>query len=887
MAYNFTQDSTPSSSTAPVPSASENRLLFSLDNGLRVVIQEDHFAPIVAIQVWVKAGSAEETPDVAGAAHVHEHMIFKGTSRRPVGAIAAEVESSGGQINAFTSADHTVYHLVLASRYCRTGLDILADAMRNSTFDPQELKKELHVVMEEWKRGEDSPTSRAATELFRLAYTTHPYGRPVIGFRETVESLTRERVLNFYQRWYHPNNMTLVIVGDIDRDAVCHDVTQLFADHPNQPLPDRPRQSEPPQHEPRLAAIEMNVEESYLYLGWPIPPAGNRDVFALDVLSFILGGGESSRLVQTLQVDKELVNWTSASAYTPADPGLFIIASALEQEKIPPALRETFAAISHCQNTLVSPAEIARARKNLESDFIYRRETVQGQARQLGYFLSVFDDPDYEHDYLRGLAAVTREDLQRVARQYLTPDTLSLVAVGADAAAVLPSAEQLQECAQDLARQGAASPSLSAPTIVSRVHGPSDGQVSSIRLENGVRLLVKEHHNVPVVSLQACTLGGVLFEDDHTCGINNVIAGLLTRGSQRFSRLELTETVESMAGSLQGFSGRNSIGLSGAFLSAHTPAALDLFLDTLLYPSFPDEEVNKRRREILLALKNREDELASIAFDLFYATVFTSHPYRLLTLGTEESLRSLQREQLATYYRSLLNPKHLVISVVGDVHTPEVVSHLQAAVEPLPALLHERPLPAHEPRSTTPRTKTKAVDKQQTHIVCGFQGVSLSNTDRYVFKMIDAILSRQGGRLFYELREQRALAYSVTAFSVEGLAPGVFGVYVSTDPNKVDEAVSAAWAELKRLREELVSHEELEQAKKYLSGSYEISLQSNGAQAEEMAFNELYGLGYDNGRRYVAELQKVTAQDLRRVAQHYFEENAQTLVVVGKEETQR
>ena len=229
------------STTLRAPSDSEDsRSLFRLENGLRVAIQEDHFAPVVAIQVWVRAGSADETPDVAGAAHVHEHMIFKGTERRPVGAIAAEVESSGGNINAFTSADHTVYHLVLASRYCRTGLDILADAMHNSSFDPRELEKELQVVMEEWKRGEDSPTSRAATELFRLAYTSHPYGRPVIGFRETIEALDRERVVNFYQRWYHPNNMTLVVVGDVDRRAVEGDVRELFGPYPLSPLPARP-----------------------------------------------------------------------------------------------------------------------------------------------------------------------------------------------------------------------------------------------------------------------------------------------------------------------------------------------------------------------------------------------------------------------------------------------------------------------------------------------------------------------------------------------------------------------------------------------------------------------------------------------------------------------
>ena len=159
----------------PPASSSEDRLLFTLDNGLRVVIQEDHFAPVVAIQVWVKAGSADETPDVAGAAHVHEHMIFKGTTRRPVGAIAAEVESSGGQINAFTTADHTVYHLVLASRYFTTGLDIIADAMQHSTFDPHELGKELQVVMEEWKRGEDSPQAVLVTHGGFLHYFTEDW----------------------------------------------------------------------------------------------------------------------------------------------------------------------------------------------------------------------------------------------------------------------------------------------------------------------------------------------------------------------------------------------------------------------------------------------------------------------------------------------------------------------------------------------------------------------------------------------------------------------------------------------------------------------------------------------------------------------------------------
>jgi zinc protease len=174
------------------------------------------------------------------------------------------------------------------------------------------------------------------------------------------------------------------------------------------------------------------------------------------------------------------------------------------------------------------------------------------------------------------------------------------------------------------------------------------------------------------------------------------------------------------------------------------------------------------------------------------------------------------------------------------------------------------------------------VDKNQAHLIVGFQGISLASPDRYPLRVIEAILSRQGGRLFFELREQRALAYALNAFSVEGLAPGTFGIYLGTDPHKVEEALSVTLAELHRLQEERVNVTELDQAKKYLTGSYEISLQSNAAQAEEMGFNELYGLGYDMGQKYLEALRNVSAEDIRQAAQNYFDLNAYTLVVVGR-----
>ena len=859
------------------PKQNPDRLLFTLENGLRVAIQEDHFAPVVAIQVWVKAGSADETPDVAGAAHVHEHMLFKGTRSRPVGAIATEIESSGGSINAFTTADHTVYHIVLASRHFSDGLDILTDAIQNSTFDPHELDKELQVVMEEWKRGEDSPTTRAATELFEAVYKHHPYGRPVIGYRATIEALNRERVVHFYQRWYHPNNMTMVIVGDLDREKARQEVLRLFDHKPLAQLPVRPRPPEPAQTELRLSVVDMNVEEVYLYMAFPLPPAEHEDIFALDLLSFVVGGGESSVLIQKLQAEQELVNWITASAYTPADSGLFIVAAALEQEKIQQALEQSLALLFQYKHTRVTQAELDRARTNLASDFVYRRETVQGQARQLGYFLTVFSDPDYEQRYLKGLAAVTPQDIQRVARHYLSPARLNVVILGKTQEASIPTAEDITQLCQRFDQPVS---KTSAPAQTPATNGSA---VTATRLDNGVRLLVKEHHDVPVIAVQAVTLGGLLFENEHTAGISNFVAGMLTRGSQQFSRFSLAEAVESLAGGLNGFSGRNSLGLSGSFLTTHANEGIDIFLETLLHPTFPADEVEKRRREILLALKNREDDLAQIAFDLFYQTLYQTHPYRLLTLGSVASISAMTQEQVATYYKTLLDPERLVLSVVGDVETTQLIDRLSAGLSTLPAVTPPT-APAPEPRPSGVRTVVKSAEKQQAHVVLGFQGVTLDNPDRYALKVLDTILSRQGGRLFYEVREQRALAYSVTAFNVEGLAPGVFGVYLGTDPSRVDEAIGATQAELERIRQEKVTSDELERAKKYMTGSYEISLQSNAAQSEELAFNELYGLGHTHGRAYLDHIRQVTDTDLQRVANTYLNPTEQTLVIVGQNE---
>lgn len=841
---------------------------FTLPNGLHVIIREDHFASVVALQAWVKVGAADEEDAEAGVAHVHEHMLFKGTRRRGVGQIAAEVESSGGNINAFTTADHTVYHLVLAGRHFATGLDILADALRNSTFDAAELARELKVVMEEWKRSEDMPVSRGYTELFRRAFTVHPYGRPVIGWRKTIAALDRPQVLSFFRRWYVPNNVVLVVVGDVNPAFAREQITKAFGDWEAAALPARQRPAEPPQRALVRSAISMPVQEHQLFIGFRVPSGHDPDTVPLDLLGYVLAGGESTRLVTLLEAQKELVNSVSAFAYTPPDPGLFVILASLERAKIAAATKELLAAVARTRSELVSRAELARARGNLESEFVYRKETMQGQARLLGYSQCVFEDPSYETRYLAELAAATREDVQRVAATYFRPENMIAVLVGPDAERHLPTAEHLSA---PLAAPAAPRPRARAarrPTVHTRTLG------------NGVRLVVKEHHAAPLVALRAVTLGGLLFERPENNGINNFLAGLLTRGSRHHSRASLGRAIESLAANIDGFSGRNSFGLRGQLMARTVEEGTDLFLEVLRHPTFPADEVEKRRRELLIALSHRDDDPASRAIELFYAAHFPRHPYGMTTLGERASLTSFTRARLAAYYKRLLCPARLVVSAVGDLDAAWMLDRLEAALADLPLV---RPLPRPLPTPPDPRIRrvTRRLDRQQAHFVLGVRGGRVTDSDRAVLKTLEAILSRQGGRLFLELRDRQGLAYTVSAFASEGVDPGVFGIYFACAPDAVERAVSGVLAELRRLRDEPISTDELDEARKYLLGSYEISLQTNSSHADELAFNEAYGLGVEGGERYREALARVTPAAVQAGARSYFTLDAYTLAIVG------
>jgi zinc protease len=620
-------------STGSVSSASDSIYRFSLDNGLKVVLEENRTAPVVALQMWIKIGSADERDEEAGMCHFIEHMIFKGTEKRKVREMAREIESLGGSMNAYTSYDQTVYHVTLASRYGEVGLDILSDAIQHSTFDAAELEKEREVILEEIRMGEDEPGRRIFKQTMGTVFQKHPYRRPIIGHESTIGGITRDQMVRFFRQWYVPNRMVFVAVGDFDRFDMERKVKEVFQEFKlsDKLLP--PREEEPEPQETQSVVSYGNFKETYLQLAVPITSAMDDETPALDALAHILGGGEASRLVQRVKLEKRLVHSISSSSFTPRDRGAFIIEATLPPENVEKAIEETLVTLDHLSQEGVTAEELYRVKVNVESDLVYDRQTVQGQARKRGFYEAITGDIDFEKEYLRRMAILQREDIQRVIQKYFkTPRWV---------VSVLAPIEQ-KDLLSSSSLTGVVQRITSLEKTLDKREGPP---IFRTVLGNGIRLLVKENRSIPVVSIRAAFLGGVRFETEANNGINQFIAVMLTRGTQNLTSLQVAKKMERMAGSLSGFSGYNSLGLTATFLSQHFEEAFGLFAEVLRAPSFDKEEMEKRRQSILAAIRQQEDDLDRSVFRLFRKTLYEQHPYRMDSLGTLETVQGLTQDR--------------------------------------------------------------------------------------------------------------------------------------------------------------------------------------------------------------------------------------------------
>lgn len=856
---------------APIPSLGSTLRSesFLLPNGLRVITKQDPSSALVALQLSVETGTADEAPEELGLAHVLEHVLFRGSAEEGRTKLAGEVESLGGRINGFTSHDRTVYHMILPASETQNGLKILARLSRLPDLEEPQFQKEIQVVLEEWKQGQDNPNSRVSRELFQNAFRHHPYGRPVIGTPQSLKALTWATLSQFYRRWYTAQNMTVIAVGNFDSEAVKKESANLFSSLPTRGSPVRHRNTEPPQTEPRVAIVRAPARQSHLMIGFPMPDASHQAAPALDFLAFILGRGESSRLAQKVKISGGYVNSISASTFTPKDPGLFLIQAELEPEKTMDALRGVLKEVYRLGQEPVSSSELERARVNFIRTVIENKETVQGQANQLRRFQSLYGNPDYEATYLETIRQLEAEQLKTVAQTYFHSDHLTISLLVPEETPQLPDPQAITRLSRSLRNPSEA------------LQAMRDNGVLKATFGNGLRILILEDRRLPLLTVHAGAIGGLALENQSNNGIHNFIAAMLTQGNPRLTSTQLIYEVEHLGGRLNGSAGNNTINLTGIFPSQNGERGLEIFLETLFHPIFPEAELEKKRREILNRIKNRDERSRAQAFRLFNQTLFRNHPYRFPPAGEREQVLGFRREELAAYYQRLVSPDRVVLTVVGDVDGERLLSYLHGKLSSLPKIPSSFSLPTAENQLDEKREEKKRTKLKQAHLVLGFPAPIRGQPDYFAMKVLEVVLSRIGGRLFLKIRDQEGLAYSVGAFALDDPLQGAFGIYAATDPMNIEKIKEGILRELRRLQDEEVADQELVRAKKYLIGNYLIARQTNLSKAGELTFNELFGFGGDFAERYREGIEKVSAGDVLRFAREYLSLDRYVLTILG------
>lgn len=839
-----------------------------LSNGLNVIFEKNDNANVISLYLGVRVGSSNEAHHESGICHLIEHMVFKGTKTYAAGEIATLVEAHGGELNAYTSLDQTVYYINLPSQHYKLGLNILKEMVFDAQFDAIELEREKEVVVEEIRRGKDSPHRVLGELLFSEFYKKHPYRRPVIGTEKLVRGFSQKKIKDFYKKHYVPQNMILGVCGNISQDDLSKVLEDSYRFETGRPPVSQRVPKEPVRKKPAIFTKGMDMQATFFDLAFPAPDIKHKDVPALDLLSHLLGESETSLLEQITKEKLGLVHHIYCSCYTPKHPGLFMIGGQVDPSKINACIASILEQISYVQNNHFEVEKIERAKLLARSQIIFQRQTCEGTVKKWITSETTAGDYNFEAKYLENLEKLTADDVMRVARKYLDIKQIFV--------AVLHPTKTKVKIKDSLFKQ-----STVKPKKHKRQSKFKDTEIYT--LKNGLRVVLKPNHRLPIVSVKTASEGGLRYETENNNGIHQLISNLIVRSTQNYSQQALAEKCEWLATNLSSYTGRNSIGLSMTFLKEKTAQCLPLLGEVIKNPLWDKSEIDKEKALQLEAIKNMEDNPGQSVFRMVLKELYKNHPYSLNSLGTKKSVSALNAAKLSKHHNTIFNPKNMVISVVGDFETQHMLDLLHEEFDGLKGMAFKKKTLKKPTAPKNIKLLFQKQNKQQAHVAMGFLGTSIYDEDRFALEVINNVLSGQGGRLFLELRDKQSLAYTVTSTLIEGLETGFFGTYIGTEPSKVKTAVEGMKHQLKIMQDERISKVELERAKNYIIGNHEIDHQKNGSIAMQLALNVLYGQGVEEFYDFQKKISKVTAKSVQDAANRYIDLQRFILGVVGPE----
>ena len=857
---------------------------YSLDNGLEVILVRDTSAPTVAVDIWFRVGSANDPQGKSGFAHLFEHLMFEGSPHVPSGDMDHLLERVGGSSNAYVGTDYTAYYDTVPSHQLPLALWIEADRLGGLNVTQESLDNQRAIVIEELQRSYDNrPYGSAVKALITVPYSYEPYKRPAIGNIEDVNSAQIEDVFAFHRTYYVPNNATLVVAGDIDLEATRILVEDLFG-----PIP---RGDDPPAL-PEFAPVDqadaefINIEDPFINLpallvAYEIPPLVHEDYPALDVLSRVLSVGDSSRLAKRL-VDTGKALQADAWIFDNRGPGMFafiLIANmGVDLAELEQASYEELQTII---DEGVQQEELDKVIAGIRSRSILGLETALGLAESVQSANYYFGDPQAVFTGIGRYKAVTSEDIQRVALEYLEDsDRHVFSVVETDAEAPPPVEPYAAEDAVETEPEYRYVIEQSDPPPPLDSNEFSFPTITENTLDNGLEVVVIEQPNMPIISLDVYFAGGSTAAPQDLPGVAGITGSLISRGTETRSAQDIAGAIEQVGGAVGSGGGGDSLQVGVFGLIEDKDLAFDLLADMTLNADFPDDEIERERSQRISALEANLAEPGYLAGRAFGRTLYEGHPYG--NAVTFESLEAITRDDIVAFYDSRRQPDNAVLVIAGAITTEEGLAYAEqhfadwegsaeAVIFPeLPDHTGQRILLVDRPGST------------QANFILGNIGIQGASLDYFPARVMNHVLGGTfSSRLVQNIREEKGYTYSIGSGFSYPADTGRFIVTAAVRNDVIAPTLEEVFKEIERIQTEPLTAEEINDARDGIVGEWVFGLETYQDFVEAVASYKIRGVELDRLNRWLGHIKAVTQDDVLQVANDYIHPEDFIIVVVG------
>jgi zinc protease len=794
--------------------------LNKLKNNLNVLFVNSPGATAATVQIWFRAGSALETFDNEGIAHFLEHMFFKGTKTRPGAKIAHEIETFGGEVNAFTSFDYTCYYINTPNNKLHDSVDILLDMVSNPMFLEEDLIPERGVVFEEYRRSIDSPNQFGFTKLQENCFTG-AYAHPILGREETIKNFSREQLHFFRNSYYNLSNSMLIVSGDLSqKDSLIKQIETYQ-------LPTGPSTTFPKFNLKNKATVNMHEKEvrmSTLTLTANAPEYNSKESSAEDLAINCLGFGETSRLYSALVLEKTIANTASASTMFMAHGGAHFIRLVFPHDNLSQVLKRVKEVLTDAVKNGFAADEIQKIKNQYLSSKTYERESIESFSFSLGHSFAQSGNINSDEEFINKIRKTSNAQVNRAFKNVLKKEFHINIQSpkGTNEKKAIAELKKFQSDLKKI-RENLIKESKQKLKITTSKY---DAGAKVIAIKPGVSLFYRQNLMTPTFVLQAYLRGGLTEETAKNNGTYHLLSSLLTKGYGKVSNEKLKKDFEERSASINGFAGKNAYGLLMHGLSENVSDLTNHFVGCLLNSNMPEKHFKHERQLTIRALENHKEDPVKHCFREAQRLFFNTHPYALNPIGTVESLKTIKEKKLLEIHKKNLKTKDILISYCGDDELEDVIELLSPLFDSLPSRKSNK-INFKKYKPFTNVEKYISFDREQTQIFYGIPCGTMKSKENFYLKMLATHLSGQSSELFVEVRDRQGLCYSAQPVHFSALEGGYFGIYMASGHDKVVKAVAAIKDLIEKIKINGLSKDDFERIKTMIKGQNLINVQTN------------------------------------------------------------